>query len=316
MITNKKLQSNLLLLLTAMIWGAAFVAQSKAMDNIGTFTFNAVRSIIAGVALLPVAYFASRSRKARGETAPEEEPGGKKALIIGGAACGVVLAIASGLQQLGIEQDINVGKAGFLTAMYIIIVPILGIFLKKRAHFTIWVSVLLAVFGMYLLCIKEGFHIETRDLLEIACAFCYSVHILVIDHFSPKVDCVKMSAIQFFVCGALSGIAALFVEGITAPTFLVAAWLPILYAGVLSSGAGYTLQMIAQKNTSPAMASLIMSLESVFAALSGWVLLGQTLSLREFAGCVIMFAAILLAQTPDFLASRKAKAKAKCCETH
>lgn len=316
MIKNKKLQSNLLLLLTAIIWGSAFVAQSVAMDSLGTFTFNSIRSVIAGLALLPVIYFMSRSRKARGEgeSAPEAQPGGKKALVIGGVACGVILAVASALQQLGIAYDINVGKAGFLTALYIIIVPIIGIFLKKRAHFTLWISVLLAVFGMYLLCIKEGLRIETRDLLEIACAFCYSLHILVIDHFSQKVDCVKMSAIQFFVCGAVSGVAALFTEGLTSPVILLAAWLPILYSGVLSSGVGYTLQMIAQKNTSPAMASLLMSLESVFAALAGWALLSQTLTARELIGCVIMFAAILLAQTPDFLAARKAKKTTpECC---
>ncbi|HWQ58879.1 MAG TPA: DMT family transporter [Clostridia bacterium] len=312
MTKNKKLQSNLLLLLTAIIWGSAFVAQSIAMDNLGTFTFNAARAFIAGFALLPVVFFMSRMRKKRGEAPPEASPGGRRALVVGGVVCGVVLTVASALQQLGIEYDINVGKAGFLTALYIIIVPLAGIFLKKRAHFTLWISVLLALVGMYLLCIKEGLTIETRDLLVVGCAFCYSLHILVIDYFSPKVDCVKMSCIQFFVCGALSLTVALFAEGFTAPTVLLFAWLPILYSGVMSSGVGYTLQMLAQRNTSPAMASLIMSLESVFAALAGWLLLGQGLTPRELVGCVVMFAAILLAQAPDLLSPRKAKAS--CCD--
>lgn len=306
MMKNKRLQSNLLLLLTAIIWGSAFVAQSVAMDNLGAFMFNGVRSFVAGLALLPVIYFMARARKNRGESAPEAQPGSTKTLIIGGVICGVVLSVASALQQIGLKYT-TVGKAGFLTALYIIIVPIVGIFLKKRAHFTLWISVLFAVFGMYLLCIKEGFKIELGDLLEIGCAFCYSAHILVIDHFSPKVDCVKMSCIQFFVCGAISTIAALAFEGPAAPALLFAAWLPILYSGVLSSGVGYTLQMIAQKNTSPAMASLLMSLEAVFAALAGWLLLSQKLSARELIGCAIMFAAILLAQAPDLLAGRKAK---------
>jgi len=307
MTKNKKLQSNLLLLLTAFIWGTAFVAQSDAMDSMSTFTFNFARATVAGLALLAVIYFMARARKRRNEAAPEAAPGGKKALIVGGVVCGAVLAVASALQQMGIEYDINVGKAGFLTALYIIIVPLAGIFLKKRAHFTIWISVLLAVFGMYLLCIKQGLTIETRDLLVIGCAFCYSLHILVIDHFSPKVDCVKMSCIQFFVCGALSLAAALFTDKPVAPAVFAAAWVPILYSGVMSSAVGYTLQMLAQRHTSPALASLLMSLESVFAALAGWLLLGQGFTPRELAGCVVMFAAIVLAQAPDLVASRKDK---------
>lgn len=303
--TRKRTQSNLLLLLTALIWGTAFVFQGDAMNYLGAFSFNAARSLIAGIALLPVIYFMSRARKARGEEAPEKAPGGMKTLVIGGVACGVVLAVASAFQQLGIEYGVNSGKAGFLTALYIIIVPLIGIFLKKRAHFTLWISVFLALAGLYFLCIKDEFRIETRDLLVIACGFCYALHILVIDHFSPKVDCVKMSCIQFFVCSAISAAVALFTGEKTTPALLLAAWLPILYVGVFSSGVGYTLQMIAQKNTSPAMASMLMSLEAVFAALAGWLLRAQALTLRELLGCVIMFAAIILAQTPDFISSKK-----------
>lgn len=305
---KKRLQSNMLLLLTALIWGTAFVAQSMATGTMGAFSFNAARSYVAGIALLPVIFFISRARKKRGEEPPEKAPGGMKTLITGGVACGVALAAAAALQQIGIAYT-TTAKAGFLTALYIILVPILGIFLRRRAHFTVWISVAMAAAGLYLLCIKDGFSIEYGDLLEIACALGYSIHIMVIDHFSPKVDCVKMSCIQFFVCATISlAVGLIFDNPKPQLNMLVIAWFPILYTGVMSSGVGYTLQMIAQKNTSPAVASLLMSLESVFAALAGWVILGQSLTLREFLGCLIMFAAIILAQTPDFIAGRK-KAK-------
>ncbi len=307
---NKRIQSNLLLLLTALIWGSAFVFQGDAADHLGAFSFNAVRSLVAGVALLPVIYFMSRARKARGESAPEHKQGGRKLLIAGGVLCGVVLTIASAFQQLGMQFGVNSGKAGFLTALYIIIVPVLGIPLKKRAHFTLWISVLLALVGLYFLCIKDEFRIETRDLLVIACGFCYALHILVIDHFSPRVNSVKMSCIQFFVCGVLSALVAVFTKERTTGAQMLAAWLPILYVGLLSSGVGYTLQMVAQKNTSPAMASMLMSLEAVFAALAGWLLRGQALTVRELIGCAVMFAAILLAQAPDLLPVRQPRASA------
>ncbi len=294
-----------MLLLTALIWGSAFVAQSVGTEYLGAFTFNAARSFVAGIALLPVIFFSDRAKAGRGEAKPHAEPAGRKALVWGGVACGVVLTVAAALQQLGIAHT-TVGKSGFITALYIVLVPIIGIFLKKRAHFTVWLSVALALVGLYFLCITEGFSsIQKGDLLMLACAVAYSGHILVIDHFSPKVDCLRMSCIQFFVCGALSSIVMLIAE---TPTWegIFAATIPILYTGVLSSGVGYTLQMIAQKNTQPAVASLLMSLESVFAVLAGWALLGQALSGREILGCALMFAAILLAQTPDFLAGRAA----------
>ena len=218
--------------------------------------------------------------------------------------------MASSFQQIGIGYT-TVGKAGFITALYIIIVPILGIFLKKKVPLAVWLSVFIAAVGMYLLCITEKFTIGMGDLLMLACAFCFSAHILVIDHFSPHVDGVRMSCIQFFTCSLLSAVAMFLFEKPNLPDIL-SAWLPILYAGVLSSGVGYTLQIIAQKNTNPTVASLLMSLESVFAVLAGWVLLGQKLSLRELLGCVLVFAAILLAQlAPNLFQGKKAKAEAE-----
>ncbi|MBQ4044601.1 MAG: DMT family transporter [Clostridia bacterium] len=285
-----------LLVLTALIWGVAFVAQSVGSEHVGPFTFLASRSLIAGVALLPLIAF--RRRTSPGPKTPAD----RKNLWIGGLLCGCALTVASAFQQIGIAET-TVGKAGFITALYIVIVPLFGLFLKKRVPLMVWLGVVLAAVGMYLLCITEGFSISRGDFFVLLCAACYSVHILVIDHFSPRVDGVRMACIQFFTCGILSGIVMLIAEKPTADV-LVAAWLPILYAGLLSSGVGYTLQIVAQKNVPPTIASLLMSLESVFSVLAGWVLLGQALSLRELLGCVLVFAAILLAQLPENLFSR------------
>ena len=209
----------------------------------------------------------------------------------------MALCIASNLQQFGIKYT-TVGKAGFITAMYIIIVPVIGIFLKKTTGLRIWISVLLAVGGLYLLCMTEGFSIAFGDLLVLLCAVMFSVHILIIDYFSPKVDGVRMSCIQFFVSGILSGVAMLIFEQPDLGAILQA-WMPILYAGVMSCGVAYTLQIVGQKDMDPTIASLILSLESVVSVLAGWVILGQKLSSKELFGCVLMFAAIILAQLPD-----------------
>jgi len=221
----------------------------------------------------------------------------KKVLLIGGICCGIALYAASAFQQFGISFT-TVGKAGFITAMYIVLVPILGIFLKKKTGIKVAVSVVMAVIGLYLLCIKDGFSLGLGDALVLVCAFLYSIHILVIDYFSPKVDGVRMSCIQFFTCGLLSIVCMLIWEDPTVANML-AAWKPILYAGVLSSGVAYTLQVVAQKNVDPTMASLVLSLESVFSVLAGWVILHQVLSGREIFGCVLMFTAIILAQLPE-----------------
>lgn len=292
---QKTLRANLLLLLTAMIWGAAFVAQSVGMDYIGPYTFLCSRSFLGGVVLLPVIAL----REKRGKTgAAEPAPENKKTLLLGGVACGTALFIASAFQQIGI-QETTAGKAGFITAMYMVLVPLTGLFLGKKAGWKVWSAVLVALVGMYLLCFSGGGFgaINRGDLMEMACAVCFTAHILVIDRYSGKVDGVKMSCIQFFVCGFLALIAMLIFEE---PNIrdLLEGWLPIVYAGLLSSGVGYTLQIVAQKDTAPTVASLLMSLESVFSLVFGWILLHEVMSLRELLGCALMFAAIVWVQLP------------------
>lgn len=217
-------------------------------------------------------------------------------LLAGGVCCGVCLFAASNFQQFGIRYT-TVGKAGFITACYIVIVPVIGIFLKKACGRLLWVSVAMAVVGLYFLCMTETLTIGKGDFLVFICALLFSLHILVIDYFSPRTDGVKMSCIQFFVCGILSGVAMLFTEE-PHLTDIFAAWIPILYAGVMSCGVAYTLQIVGQKGMNPTVASLILSLESCISVLAGWLILGQKLSVRELSGCLIMFGAIILAQLP------------------
>lgn len=300
-------RSPLLLLLTAVIWGVAFVAQSVGMDYVGPFTFNFVRCIIGGLVLIPCIILLDKLKEkdapaGNAEAVTNAGTWHQKELFTGGICCGVALFVASNLQQFGIQYT-TVGKAGFITALYIVLVPLLGIFLKKAVGMKIWFSVLLAVAGLYLLCITEGFSIGAGDFLVLLCAVAFSVHILIIDYFSPKVDGVRMSCIQFFVCGLLSGIGMLAREQVN-PGSVLQAWIPILYAGVMSCGVAYTLQIVGQKGMNPTVASLILSLESVVSVLAGWLLLGQKLSIREISGCVLMFGAIILAQLPDGKKSR------------
>ena len=280
----------LLLLLTATIWGIAFVAQSVGMDYVGPFTFNGVRSLLGSAVLLPIIFFSNKKEKA----AKQKEDTGT--LVIGGVLCGLCLCAASSFQQIGIQYT-TAGKAGFLTAMYIIIVPILGLFAGKKCNLFMCISIVLATIGLYLLSIKDGFTIGTGDVYVIICAVIFAVHILVVDYFSPKCSGVKLSCIQFFVCGVICTAIALFTEHPELSQIL-GARMPILYAGVMSCGVAYTLQIIGQKDMNPTVASLILSLESVISVLAGWVILKQALSAREMIGCVIMFAAIILAQLP------------------
>lgn len=290
---TNQLKSSLLLLLTAAIWGVAFVAQSVGMDYIGPFTFNSLRSLIGGVVLLPCIWLMNQG-KSKEEKIP---PKNNQMLWIGGICCGAALAVASSLQQIGIQYT-SAGKAGFITALYIVIVPLLGLLFKKRLSVLVWAAVAIAVVGMYLLCMTDGFSIGKGDLLLMACALCFSIHILVIDHFSPMVDGVKMSCIQFLFCGVLCAVPMLLWER-PALSQILAAWMPLLYAGVLSSGVGYTLQIVGQRNMDPTIASLILSLESVISVLAGWILLGQKLTMRELLGCILVFCAIILAQLPQ-----------------
>lgn len=287
-----KLKYNLLLMLAALIWGGAFVAQSVGMDYTGPYTFNVMRSFLGSLVLLPVIFFLDKKKSEE-----EKEREDKKVLIKGGICCGIILTISTTFQQIGLLHT-TAGKAGFITALYILIVPILGIFLGKKAGIKVWISVVLALGGMYLLCVTSEFTIAFGDLMVLACAFVFSLHILAVDHFSPMVDGVKLSCIQFFVCGTLSSFPMFLLEHPQLGQILDA-WLPIAYAGILSSGVAYTLQIITQKHLNPTVASLLMSLESVFAALTGWLVLHERLSARELLGCVLVFAAIILSQLPE-----------------
>lgn len=294
----------MLLLLTAAIWGVAFVAQSVGMDYVGPFTFNTMRSLLGGIVLIPCIVLLKRINVGSKDTAGAAEhasgdpAGQRKVLLTGGVACGVLLCIASNLQQFGIMYT-SVGKSGFITAMYIVLVPVLGIFLKKKAGIKIWCSVAIAVGGLYLLCMTDsGFSIQKGDLLLLLGAVIFSFHILTIDYFSPKVDGVKMSCIQFFTCGILSMVCMFLFEQPQIGAILQA-WMPIVYAGVLSCGVAYTLQIVGQKGMNPTVASLILSMESVISVIAGWLILHQKLSGRELLGCVLMFAAIILVQLPE-----------------
>lgn len=289
------LRQSLLLLLTATIWGVAFVSQSVGMDYVGAFTFNAARSLIGAAVLIPCIVLLKKTQDKNGDREVHKKED-KKTLLTGGICCGVILALASSFQQFGIMYT-TVGKAGFITAMYIILVPLLGIFLKKKAGLRVGISVVIAVAGLYLLCMTESFRLEAGDMLVLICALIFSFHIMVIDHFSPLVDGVKMSCIQFLTCGILCGICMFLFEE-PKPAMILAAWKPILYAGVMSCGVGYTLQIIGQKGMNPTVASLIMSLESVISVLAGFILLDEVLSKRELFGCALMFGAIVLAQLP------------------
>ena len=296
-----KTRNTFLLILTAFIWGVAFVAQSVGNAYVGPWTFTASRSVIGALFLIPCIAFLDKLKSKEAATsdnaAAKDEQKNTKTLIIGGICCGTALAIASMLQQYGIAYT-TVGKAGFITALYIIIVPILGIFFKRNPGLRVWISVLLAVAGLYFLCMTDSLSLGKGDLLVMLCALVFSFHILIIDHFSPMVDGVRMACIQFAVVAVICGIPALIFEQPSLSSILDA-WAPILYAGMLSSGVGYTLQIVAQKNYDPTVASLIMSLESVFSVLAGWVILGQSLTPRELFGCALMFGAIILVQLPD-----------------
>lgn len=295
----------ILCVLAAFIWGIAFVAQSTGGELVGPYTFNCFRCFMGGLVLIPVILIMNRFHKAKAKQSNDSTS--QKNLLLGGVLCGLLLCVASNLQQVALAMGAPAGKAGFLTACYILLVPVLGLFLKKKCGWNVWLGVMIAVVGLYLLCINGSFSLQRADILLLICAVVFSLHILVIDHFAPKVNCVAMSCIQFFVCGTITAIPMLFVdmshsiEGIKntlSPLATLGAWIPLLYTGILSSGVAYTLQIIGQKNTNPTVASLLFSLESVFSVLAGWVLLNQKLQSKELFGCVLIFGAIVLAQLP------------------
>ena len=295
---DRRLLGNLLLILTALIWGTAFVFQRVGMDHIQPLTFAASRMALSAVVVGPVALLSGRGRAGKGQA-----PGYRRATLAGGVCCGAFLASASIFQQMGLVTT-TAGKAGFITAMYMLLVPIIGFVLfRRRNTWLVWLAVLIGVAGMYLLCVTEGsqatsaFSLTRGDALECVCALLFSGHILCCDHFGRRGDPIRISAIQF-VAAALISAAAAFIAEEPSWDKVASAAIPILYCGVMSGGVGYTLQIVAQRFTDPTVASLLMSLESVFAALAGALLLGERMSPRELAGCGIMFVAIVLVQLP------------------
>lgn len=278
--------------LTASIWGVAFVAQSVGMDYMGPCTFNGVRFLMGAAVLMPLVWF--RRKKDREKQVPRA---GLKITLTGGICCGTALGTAALLQQFGIMYT-TVGKAGFITTLYIIIVPVLGIFLKKRVPGRVWIGAVLAAFGLYLLCMSERLVLGKGDTYVFLCALIFSLHILIIDYFSPKADGVELSCIQFLTAGIIGMVLAFLFET-PAVSDLTQGIIPLAYAGIMSSGVAYTLQIIGQKDMDPTIASLILSLESVVSVLSGWIILGQALSPRELMGCALVFGAVILVQLPD-----------------
>ncbi len=293
---NSQIKSSLLLLLASIVWGLAFVAQSIAGNSVGTFTFNGIRFIIGGICLLPFL---------RGHNiTPSNIPISK---LVGGIICGIALFLASSFQQGGIALGADAGEAGFLTACYIVLVPILGLVIGRKYSVLVWPAVVVALFGLYLLCIPingTGLKISSADLSLLACALMFSVQILCVDHYAPIMSPVALACVQFFVSGAASLITAFIFEFIPNPAAWISSlssplsWVAILYTGMFSCAVGYTLQAVGQRDLNPALASLIMSLESVFSSIFGWLILHQTMTGREICGCALIFAAVILAQIP------------------
>lgn len=294
-----------MLLLTAVIWGVAFVAQSVGMDYVEPFTFNFARYFIGGIVLLPFLALGKPKWKDEQEKAGQENDGATlqgqtnkkriKKSVLAGLVCGILLFVASMLQQFGILYTDVVGKAGFITALYIILVPVLGVFLQKKTKPLIWVCVGISVVGLYLLCVSEGYRLELADVLLLGCALFFAFHIVFIDFISSGTNGVLISCVQFFTAGICCMIA-MFIMETPSISGMLKAYIPILYTGVLSCGIAYTFQILGQRYVEPTKASLILCLESVVSVLAGWLLLQQKLSLRELIGCVIMFVAIIMAQ--------------------
>ena len=297
---RQKLKGNLILLLTSFIWGTSFIAQSKGVELISPMAFNGIRSLLGAVVLIPVIFALDFGKKKKGIQIQKTD----KTLFLGGIVCGICLCVASTLQTAGMVYT-SPGKSGFITALYMMIVPIIGLFCGKKTQPIIWLSVAIAIIGLYLMCIDSSLVLNKGDVLTFLCAIVFAFHILAIDYFSPKVDCVKLSALQFFICGLINLICVfLFEEPQLEP--ILNCWLSIGYSGIFSCGVAYTLQIVGQKYTDPTSASILMSLESVFATLTtvilvalGWNLTGGQLTAREILGCVLMFLAIILVQLPE-----------------
>lgn len=282
-------------ILAAFIWGTAFVAQDLCADSIGAFAFNATRYFIAVLALLVVILISDKLKKNKPTLTAQEKKAGSKQLWLGGLCCGAALAIASNFQQAGLVAGTDAGKAGFITALYVVLVPVFGLFFKRKVSLPTWIAVVLSVVALYLLCIKGDFSLAPGDLLVLVCAVCFAVHILVIDHFTAYCDGVKLSCLQFLFAGIISTICMFIFEDVDFAAILSCA-LPLLYVGIFSCGVGYTLQILAQKDSNPTVVTILLSLESVFAVIAGAIILKQQMTVREYIGCAIMFAAVILAQ--------------------
>ena len=303
---NQKLKGNLMLLMTAFVWGVSFIFQSKGVETLSACAFNGIRSILGGIVLLPVIYLIDQNKKKRGENVYKID----KKLIKAGVICGIFLCLASTIQSMGMVYT-SPGKAGFITALYMVMVPITGLFMGKKPSKAVVFAVMVAVVGLYLMCVEKGAGINKGDILVFICSILFSIHIMVIDHYSPMVDGVKLACLQFFVCGIINVLYMLIFEEVYIDKILDN-WINIGYAGVFSCGVAYTLQIVGQKYTDPTSASILMSLESVFSTLStvvlvalGFNLTGGALNAREIFGCILMFAAIMLVQLPDNKISKK-----------
>lgn len=296
----KKMRSNILLLLTAIIWGGGLVAQ-KAGAVLEPFTYNGIRMFIGGLVLIPVIYLFKFINKDRQAADTTESGAERRTLLIGGTCCGVVLCAASSLQQFGFYFETGAGETGFITSLYIVIVPVLGLFLGKKIKPVVWGCIAMGAAGFYLLTMAgkgEGFVLHTGELFILLCAVVFSVHIMVVDYFSPKCDGIKLSCVQFLVSGSI-GLICMFIFETPILADILDCWLPILYCGVISTGVAYTFQVLGQQDTEPAVASLIMSLEAVFSVIFGAVILGERLTLWEGLGCIVIFAAVVIPQLPS-----------------
>ncbi len=284
------LKSDSLLLLTSLIWGLAFVAQRMGMDYVGPFIFNGIRFALGAMVILPFILF---SRKSDSSTAPADQ-GSARYLLIGGLILGLTVFGGATLQQYGLVYT-TAGNAGFITGLYVVFVPMLGLIRKQYPHFTVWIAVSAAALGLYFLSVTENFSIQFGDFLVLIGALFWAAHVVIIGIISPKVNSLKLALIQYVVCAVLSIIVALAVETNTMEG-IYQAGIPILYGGILSVGIAYTLQVIAQKTAPPAHAAIILSLEAVFAAIGGWLLLNEQLGNKEILGCGLMLLGMLIAQ--------------------
>lgn len=299
------IKADLLLLLTAAIWGFAFVAQRVGMDYVGPFTYNAIRFALGSISLVPLILL---TRKKKRESHPEIHRGNGRAILVGGLIAGLALFIGASLQQAGLVYT-TAGKAGFITGLYVVMVPILGLFWKQRPKLGTWLGASLAAVGLYFLSVTEEFTISFGDLLVLISACFWAGHVLIIGWLSPKMDALKLASVQFAICSLLSFVVALTLETMTLSAIMQAA-IPILYGGLFSVGIAYTLQVVAQREAHPAHSAILLSLEGVFAAMGGWLLLGEVLSLRSFFGCALMLSGMLLSELSGYLFKNKDKVKA------